>query len=35
MAIKGPRIRIRPSTDTISARIIKETTKKAAIRLSI
>ena len=34
-AIRGPRIRIRPSTDTIPARIIRKTTKEATIRLSI
>ena len=31
----GYRVRIRPSTDTIPARIIRETTKEAAIKLSI
>ena len=34
-AIRGPRIRIRPSTDTIPARIIRETIKEVAIRLNI
>ena len=34
-AIRGPYIRIRPSTDIIPARIIRETIKEVAIRLSI
>ena len=34
-AIRGPPIRIRPSTDTIPTRIIRETIKEAAIRLNI
>ena len=33
-AIRGPRVRIKPSTNTIPAYIIRKTTKKAAIRLS-
>ena len=34
-AIRGPRIRIRSTIDTIPARIIRETTEKVAIRLGI